>query len=64
MARAVTRIAAGGLMGLDAVLFVLSGELVRSLDRVCEKRGMSREVVLGEMLQELEERYGDGGRGR
>jgi hypothetical protein len=43
-------------------LFVLSGELVRSLDRVCEKRGMSREVVLGEMLQELEERYGDGSR--
>ena len=62
MAKAVTRVAAGGLMSLDAVLFVLSGELVRSLDRVCEKRGMSREVVLGEMLQELEVRYGDGGR--
>lgn len=62
MAKAATRIEAGEMMGLDAVLFVLGGELVRSLDRVCEKRGMSREMVLKEMLQELEVRYGNDGR--
>jgi len=62
MAKAATRIEAGEMMSLDAVLFVLGGELVRSLDRVCEKRGMSREMVLKEMLQELEVRYGNDGR--
>lgn len=62
MAKAVTRIASREMMGLDAAVFVLGGDLVRSLDRVCEMRGVSREVVLVEMLHELEERYGNGSR--
>ena len=62
MARAIVRRGPGEMIGLDAAVFVLGGELVRSLDRVCEKRGMSREMVLMEMLQELEERYGNGSR--
>lgn len=62
MARAVSRGSVGEAMGLDAALFVLSGELVRVLDRVCERRGVGREVVIMEMLQELEERYGNDSR--
>lgn len=61
MAKAQVRVNAGEMM-LDAAVLVVSGELVRVMDRVCEMRGVGREVVLMEALMELEVRYGNGSR--
>ena len=62
MAKANVKVGAGEMMGLDAAVFVVGGDLIRVLDRVCVMRGVGREVVLKEALQELEARYGNGGR--
>lgn len=61
MAKAQVRLRANEMM-LDAAVLVVSGELVRVMDRVCEMRGVGREVVLMEALTELEVRYGNGSR--
>lgn len=62
MARAVERQGVGGMMGLNAALFVVGGELLEVLSRVASRRGVSKEQVLLEVLLKMEESDGNGGR--
>lgn len=62
MARAVERQGVGGMMGLNAALFVVGGELLEVLSRVASRRGVAKEQVLLEVLLKMEESDGNGGR--
>lgn len=59
MAKAVSRQGVGEVMGLNAALFVVGGELLEVLSRVASRRGVSREEVLLEVLLKLEESDGN-----
>ena len=59
MAKAVPRQGVGEVMGLNAALFVVGGELLEVLSRVASRRGVGREEVLLEVLRKLEESDGN-----
>lgn len=59
MAKAVPRQGVGEVMGLNAALFVVGGELLEVLSRVASRRGVSQEEVLLEVLRKLEESDGN-----
>ena len=59
MAKAVARQGVGEVMGLNAALFVVGGELLEVLSRVASRRGVGREEVLLEVLRKLEESDGN-----
>lgn len=60
MAKAVSRQGVGEVMGLNAALFVVGGELLEVLSRVASRRGVGREEVLLEVLLKMEESDGNG----
>jgi len=59
VAKAVPRQGVGEVMGLNAALFVVGGELLEVLSRVASRRGVGREEVLLEVLRKLEESDGN-----
>jgi len=59
VAKAVSRQGVGEVMGLNAALFVVGGELLEVLSRVASRRGVGREEVLLEVLRKLEESDGN-----
>jgi len=60
MARAVEKMGVGGMMGLNAALFVVGGELLEVLSRIASRRGVGQEAVLLEALLKMEESDGNG----
>jgi hypothetical protein len=60
VAKAVSRQGVGEVMGLNAALFVVGGELLEVLSRVASRRGVGREEVLLEVLLKMEESDGNG----
>jgi len=60
MARAVEKQGVGGMMGLNAALFVVGGELLEVLSRIASRRGVGQEAVLLEALLKMEESDGNG----